>query len=190
VSSPYEQAVEAVSAAHARRRALLEQAQAFTGIDTDTELGTFDTVAPTSGEDLGNIYARLVALSAQRLRVLSAQLAAAHRDDPTGAFVYEKKAWNQATEELEVISEEPTALARLVTQESDRLADLLTTAVKLRLEVRSAEALAMQSKRIAAYVQAMAETAGLDWSQAETRRLAQRAIVAAEASMARMQRQL
>jgi hypothetical protein len=186
VPADFEAAADLLAASRARRNALLAQAQAFTGIDTDTELGTFDTVAPTSGEDLGNIYARLVALSAQRLRVLSAQLADAHRSDPTGAFVYEKKAWNQATEELEVISEEPTALSRLVTQESDRLADLLTTAVKLRLEVRSAEALAMQSKRIAAYVQAMAEAAGLDWSQADTRRLAQRAIVAAEAGMARM----
>lgn len=178
-------AVAVLAGDRARRAALLAQAQSFTGIADAGELGTFDTVSPTSGEEMGNIYARLVALSAQRLRVLSGQLNAAHAADPVGAFVYEKKAYNTQTEELEVVSEEPTALARLVTQESDRLADLLVTAVKLRMEVRSAEALAMQSKRMAAYVQAMAEAAGLSWADEGTRRLAQRAIVAAEAAMGR-----
>jgi uncharacterized protein with PIN domain len=136
---------------------------------------------------MGNIYARLVALSAQRLRVLTGQLSAAHKADPQGAFVYEKKIWDPATESVETASEEPTALARLVAQESDRLAELLVTAVKLRLEVRSADAIALQSKRMAAYVQAVAEAAGLNWGDAATRRLAQRAILNAEEQVVKAQ---
>lgn len=180
MSADFTAAAEVFAGARARRAALLAQAQSWTGIDEPDELGTFDTVTPTSGEEMGNIYARLVALSAQRLRVLTGQLNAAHRADPQGAFVYERKIWNPETESVETASEEPTALSKLVAQESDRLAELLVTAVKLRLEVRSADALAMQSKRMAAYVQAMAEAAGLNWGDAATRRLAQRAIVSAE----------
>jgi hypothetical protein len=188
MSADFAAAAEVFAGARARRAALLAQVQSWTGIDEPDELGTFDTVTPTSGEEMGNIYARLVALSAQRLRVLTGQLSAAHKADPQGAFVYEKKTWNPATESVETASEEPTALMRLVTQESDRLAELLVTAVKLRLEVRSAEAIALQSKRMAALVRAMAEAAGLNWGEEATRRIAQRAIVSAEAAMAPLQK--
>lgn len=179
----YTPVAQAFAASRARRDALLAQAQSWTGCDTG-DFGTFDSVTPVSGDELGSIYARLAALSVQRLRVLSAQLAAAYEADPAGALVYERKAYDPATEELVTIGQEVTALAKLEAAERDRLERLITVAVRLRLEVRSEEAIRLQGRRMAALVQAACEQAGLDWSLPETRRVAQRAVVAAEAMLA------
>jgi hypothetical protein len=170
--------------AAAKRAALVEQARSWTGVDSNAELGNFDTVMPTDGDQLGNIYARLVALSAQRLRVLSDQLARAYAAYGVDAFRYEKQIYNPRTEEVEVASEEVTVLYRLEAEERDRLERLLIAAVKLQLESRSAEAVAMQAQRQVAYVRSMAEAAGLSWADESTRRLAQRAVVRAEAELA------
>lgn len=167
-----------------RRAALVAQAQAWTGGQGADELGSFDTTAPVAGEQIPNIYARLIALSVQRLRVLSGQLAEAFATEGVRALVYERKAYNVGTEELEVIGEEPTALAKMEVKEREHLATLLTTAVRLQLEARDRDAVRRHGQRMAALAQAFAEQAGLDWADEETRRLAQRAIVAAETRMA------
>lgn len=192
VTADYAAAAEVFAAARDRRAALIEQAQSWTGVDA-AELGSLDTVTPLPGSELPSVYARLVALSAQRLRVLSAQLAKAYAVAEAGepgsgvtVFARERLIYDPATEEVRAAGEEVTVLARLEAAERDRLADLLATAVRLQLEVRSAEALASQGRRMAAVVRAMAEEAGLDWSAAETRRLAQRAVVRAESGISRM----
>jgi hypothetical protein len=173
------------AADRARRAALVAQAQSWTGATDPDSLGNFDEVDAVPGDQLPNIYARLIALSVQRLRVLSAQLNAAYAEHQVDALVYAKKAYNPGTEELETIGEEPTALARLEGQERDRLEGLITPAVRLQMEVRSREAVAQHGQRIAALAQSMCEEAGLNWASEETRRLAQRAIVRAEAAVVR-----
>jgi hypothetical protein len=170
-----------------RRTALITQAQAWTGGQGPDELGTFDNSAPVDGDQIGSIYARLVALSVQRLRVLSDQLAASYAAHAERALVMETKAYNRETEELEVTGEQITALAQLEGKERDRLERLLTVAVRLQLESRSVAAIANHGLRTAALAQSLCEQAGLDWADADTRRLAQRAIVDAEARVVKQQ---
>jgi hypothetical protein len=164
----------------ARRAALVAQAQAWTGGQGADEFGTFDTCAPVPGEQLPNIYARLIALSVQRLRVLSGQLARAYAEHDVDALVYERKAYDPGTEELVTVGQAVTALADLEGKERDRLEGLITTAIRLQMEVRSQEAVRDHGRRIAALAQALCEQVGLDWAADDTRRLAQRAIVTAE----------
>ena len=178
----------AISETFAQRRdrdaALLAQAQAWTGQEIG-DLGTFDASPQMDGDELGNVYARLVSLSVQRLRVLSSQLAAAFAKEGVAALVKDRLAYNPGTEELEVIGEQISALAELEGRERKQLQELLTAAVRLRLETRSAEAIAAQGQRMAALAQALCEEAGLDWNTEAARRLAQRAVIRAEAAMAR-----
>lgn len=147
----------------------------------DMDLGTFDSVAPLEAEQIGPTYARLAALSMQRLRVLSAQLTEQYRDHGMAALVRDKLIYNPATQDVEVAGEEPTALARMEAEERRELRTLLTTAVRLKLEVQSAAARTQHAQRMAALAQSMAELVGLDWANEETRRLAQRAVLQAEA---------
>lgn len=145
------------------------------------DLGDFDTVAPLEGAEIGNTYARLAALSQQRLRVLSAQLREQYATHGMAAFVRDRLIYNPATQEVEVAGEEPTALARQEFAERQELRTLLTTAVRLKLEVQSAAARQQHAQRMAALAQSMAEMLGLDWADEATRRLAQRAVLQAEA---------
>lgn len=179
----FDHVAAALEADRARRAALLAQARGWTSGQGVTELGSFDTAEPLPGDQMPNIYARLIALSAQRLRVLSDQLAQAYAKDGVVALVYERRAYNPGTEQLETIGQEPTALAKLEGKERDRLAELLTTAVRLQLEVRSDAAVRSHGRRIAALAQTLCEEAGLNWADEQTRRLAQRAIVRAEAQI-------
>jgi len=188
VSDRFEEIAEVFAGAVSRRQALITQAQEWTGVDGADQLGNFDTVAPTQGDQLGNIYARLVSLSIQRLRVLSDQLNRAYAANGVDALKYDKLIYNAATEEVERASEEETVLVRLESAERDRLERLLVAAVKLQLETRSKEAIELQSRRLATYVRSMAEAAGLPWGEETTRRLAQRAVVAAEAELAARRR--
>ncbi|HZE01405.1 MAG TPA: hypothetical protein VE155_06530 [Pseudonocardiaceae bacterium] len=182
---PYEAIAERFDAARARAAALVAQAQSWTGVKGCDDLGSFDTVAPLDGDQLQNVYARLMALSVQRLRVLSAQLSAAYATDPDSTFVYNKLLYNPGTQEVEVASQEVTALARLESEERDRLKDLLALSVRLQLEVRAADAIKTQGQRMAALAQALCERVGLDWNEPETKRLAQSAVLAAEDLVAR-----
>lgn len=88
-------------ALRSKRAALTAQAQAWTGGQGSDEFGTFDNSAPVDGDQIGSIYARLVALSVQRLRVLSDQLAQAYATYGKDALVMETKTYNPGTEELE-----------------------------------------------------------------------------------------
>jgi hypothetical protein len=178
----------AIAATFADRRqrdaALVEQAQSWTGQGIN-DLGTFDASPQIDGDELGNVYARLVALSIQRLRVVSDQLARAFAEHGVDALVKDRLAYNPGTEELEVIGEQVSALAELEGRERRQLQELLTAAVRLRLETRSAEAIAAQGQRMAALAQALCEEVGLDWNTDSARRVAQRAVIRAEAAMAR-----
>ena len=178
----------AIAATFADRReratALIEQAQAWTSQTID-ELGTFDASPQMDGDELGNVYARLVSLSIQRLRVVSDQLSKAFAEHGVDALVKDRLAYNPGTEELEVIGEQVSALAELEARERKELRELLTAAVRLRLETRSAEAIAAQGQRMAALAQALCEEVGLDWNTEAARRVAQRAVIRAEAAMAR-----
>jgi hypothetical protein len=166
----------------AQQAALTASAQAWRPQKAaDMDLGTFDSVAPLEAEQIGPTYARLAALSMQRLRVLSAQLTEQYRDHGMAALVRDKLLYNPATQEVEVAGEEPTALARMEAEERRELRTLLTTAVRLKLEVQSAAARTQHAQRMAALAQSMAELVGLDWANEETRRLAQRAVLQAEA---------
>jgi hypothetical protein len=178
----------AIAATFADRRqrdaALVDQAQSWTGQGIE-DLGTFDASPQIDGDELGNVYARLVALSIQRLRVVSDQLAKAFAEHGVAALVKDRLAYNPGTEELEVIGEQVSALAELEGRERKQLQELLTAAVRLRLETRSAEAIAAQGQRMAALAQALCEEVGLDWNTDAARRVAQRAVIRAEAAMAR-----
>lgn len=170
--------------AKARRAALVEQARGWTGLESD-ELGTLDEVAPLASRDVDSLYARLVALSAQRVRVLSGQLNAAYAEHGTDALVSHRQVFNPATGEVEDAGEVVSTLAKLDAEERDRLERLLTTAVRLKLETRSADALASQGRMMAALARALCEQAGLDWGAEETRRLAQQAVLTARSEVAR-----
>lgn len=178
----FDQIAEQFAAHRAQRDALTAQAQSWTGQSVG-DLGTFDATPPVAGAELPNIYARLIALSVQRLRVLSDQLAQAYETDKLAALVYARKAYDPGTETLETIGEEPTALAVLEGKERDRLANLLRDAVRLQLEARSQEVIRNHGLRIATLAKTLCEAAGLDWADEDTRRLAQRAIVAAESQV-------
>lgn len=181
-SEAYARVAHEFAVSRARNTALITQAQAWTGVAAG-ELGTFDTVTPLDGAEIGNVYARLVSLSVQRLRVLSGQLDAAYAEHGVAAFVRDRQAYNPATREVEVIGEDPTALAKLENEERDRLKDLLALAVRLELETHAASAVKSQGKRMAALAQALCEAAGMDWTAEETRRLAQRAVLTAEGKL-------
>lgn len=175
-------------AAHRARAAALEaQARSWAPTEPpradDMALGTFDTVAPLEGDQIGNVYARLAALSVQRLRVLGAQLREQYAAHGMAAFVRDRLIYNPGTQEVETAGEEPTALARLELDERKLLQNLLTAAVRLKLETQSQAARDMHGARMAAFAQAFAEKAGMDWSAPETRRLAQAAVLSAEAQM-------
>ena len=174
-------------ALRSKRAALTAQAQAWTGGQGSDELGTFDNSAPVDGDQIGSIYARLVALSVQRLRVLSEQLSQAYAAEGKDALVMETKIYNPGTEELEVTGEQITALAQLELKERKMLQELLTVAVRLQLESRSVAAIANHGLRMAALAQSLCEEAGLDWADNETRRLAQRAILNAEERVVKAQ---
>lgn len=178
----FDQISQQFAAHRAQRDALTAQAQSWTQQSVG-DLGTFDATPPVAGSELPNIYARLIALSVQRLRVLSDQLAQAYGTGQLTALVYERKAYDPGTEELVTLSEEPTALAVLEGKERDRLANLLRDAVRLQLEARSVEVIRNHGLRIATLTQALCEAAGLDWADEDTRRLAQRAIVSAESQV-------
>lgn len=182
-------AVAATFADHrAQQAALVAQQQGWAPARADDMgLGTFDTVTPLDGSEIGTVYARLAALSMQRLRVLGAQLAEQYAQHGMAAFVRDKLIYNPANQEVEVAGEEPTALARLELEERKLLQGLLTTAVRLKLEVHSAQAKDAHGRRMAALAQAFAEQVGLDWSDPATRRLAQQAVLRAEAEVSRAQ---
>lgn len=148
---------------------------------TAMDLGDLDTVTPLEGDQIGTTYARLAALSQQRIRVLSAQLREQYATHGMAAFVRDRLVYNPATQEVEVAGEEPTGLARQEFAERQELRTLLTTAVRLKLEVQSAAARTQHAQRMAALAQSMAELMGLDWADETTRRLAQRAVLQAEA---------
>lgn len=181
----YRAVADRFDASRARQAVLVAQARSWTGVEGCDDLGSFDTVMPLEGDQLSNVYARLMALSVQRLRVLSAQLSKAYATEPASAFVYDKLMYNPGTQEVEVASQEVTALARLESEERDRLKELLALSVRLRLEVRAADAIKTQGQRMAALAQALCEQVGLDWNEPETKRLAQSAVLAAEDLVAR-----
>lgn len=179
-------AIAGTFGAHRARQALqLAQTRAWTGIEGAEELGTFDSVSPLEAGEVSNVYARLAALSVQRLRVLSDQLSRAYTEHGTAAFVRDRLIYNPATQEVEVAGEEPTALAKLELEERKLLQNLLTSAVRLKLEAQSQAARDNHGRRMAAFAQSLCELAGLDWAAEDTRRLAQRAILVAEAEVSR-----
>lgn len=171
-------AQEVFAAERARREELVAQARSWTGLG-DTELGTLDGVEPLASGQIDTLYARLVALSAQRLRVLSGQLAAVYAEHGADALVSRRQVFNPATGEVEDAGEVVSVLAKLDADERDRLERLLTTAVRLGLERRATDALERQRQVIGALARSLCEEAGLDWSAPETRRLAQRAMLRA-----------
>lgn len=178
-------AVAATFADHrARSDALIAQARAWTGGQAVDDLGNFDTTPPLDGGQLTNVYARLIALSVQRLRVLSDQLNRAFAENQLAAFVREKLIYDPASQEVVTAGEEITALAALEAKERDRLEGLILSAIRLQMEYRSQQAVTRHGQRMAALAQALCEEAGLDWADEATRRLAGRAILRAEATRA------
>ena len=182
---PFDDAAGTFAAHRARDAALTASARSWAPATPpradDMDLGNFDSVAPLEADQIGPTYARLAALSMQRLRVLSAQLQEQYAAHGTAAFVRDRLVYNPATQEVETAGEEPTALARLESAERAELRTLLTTAVRLKLEVQSAATRVQHAQRMAALAQSMAEQMGLDWADEGTRRLAQRAVLQAEA---------
>lgn len=162
--------------ARARDAALTATAQAFDA----TELGTLDDVDPLTEDGLSDVYSRQIALTVQRVRVLSAQLAQAYAEHKEKALVRENFIWDRETGEAISAGESITALAELEGKERDRLDRQIAQVVKLRvLAEESAERRQDYARKMAAALRDVCTAAGLDWSDEETRQIARRAAVAA-----------
>lgn len=181
----YDAVAARFTASRAQRDALIAQAQSWTGVAGNETLSNFDSVTPLDGGQLGTVYARLLALSIQRLRVLSAQLEIAYAASGPAAFVREKLIYNPGTQEVEVAGEEPTVLAKMEAEERDRLEELISKAVRLKMEVHAQQAVSLHGRRMATLAQKLCEAMGYDWGDADTKRLAQSAVLAAEAEVSR-----
>lgn len=160
----------------ARQAALTATAQAFDA----TVLGTLDDVAPMHENDLPDFYSRQIGLTAQRVRVLSAQLAQAYAERKMDALVREDFVYDRETGAAVRAGESITALAELEGRERDRLDRQLGQALKLRiLAEESAERRRDTARRMAALTEELCTKAGLDWADPEVKALARRAVVAA-----------
>lgn len=142
-------------------------------------IGTLDDVEPLSGAEVQALCARQIAVTAQRIRYLEAQLAAAERAHGVKAFVRENLIFNPEEGTVVVASESPTGLARAEADERDRWDRQVALAHRIGLERVSAAEREARALREAAMMRAAFEACGLDWAADETRTLAQAAIVRA-----------
>lgn len=157
--------------------AVTATAQAF---DPASVLGTLDDVDPLFEDDLPALYSRQLALTARRVRVLSAQLAQAFAEHKQAALVREDFIFDRETGTPVSAGESITALAELEGKERDRLDRQLATALRLRaLERESAERRAEFGRRVGTLAQELCERAGLDWAAEGTRQIAAAAVVRA-----------
>lgn len=164
---------DAFAEARARDAALTATAQAFDA----TALGTLDDVEPLAGSDLPALIARQLALTGQRVRVLSAQLARAYAEHGRNALVREDFVYDRETGTAISAGESITALAELEGKERDRLDRQLAAAVRLGLEKQSREEREQLARQVATVARELCEQAGLSWSDEGTRALARRVIV-------------
>lgn len=148
------------------------------------ELGTLDDAEPLYEGDLPELYGRQVALTRQRIRVLSAQLARAYDEHGEKALVRETFIYDRETGEAVSSGEQITGLAELEGRERDRLDRQI--ALHLKLAVIAEEAAGERRKRsqaLARLAEEICRAAGLDWAAAETREIARRAVAAAFAAV-------
>lgn len=169
----------AAFAEHRERAAeLVEQARSYTGLPASA-LGSLDAVDPLPGSAVPNVYARAVALTAQRVRYFSDQLAQAVEKHGVSALVRENLVYDPETSEVRVASETPTALADMEYRERRLLESQLQAAIRLGLQQRSAAERQAIIDRNVDLLESFAVEAGMDWAAPDTRRIAQRALLRA-----------
>jgi hypothetical protein len=146
------------------------------------------TYAPVQ---LAEVYARLVAVSLARAEFLGALLADAYAAQGVDALVgvvrsgAVLKGGKGMPDELETYdaSEAVRALVALEGAERDRTERLTREAIKLGLEANRVDVMRGYARTVVEVTRAMAGELGLNWQDERVRRVAQRAVLAARATL-------
>lgn len=131
---------------------------------------------------LAEAYAQLVAVAMARAEFYGELLAEAYEREGFGSLVGKKIAAAGKDGVLYEASEELRALVTLEAQERDRAATLVEKSVRLGLEARRVDVLRSYGHTVVASLKAMCAELGIPW-EVETRRAAQRAILAARTAL-------
>lgn len=131
---------------------------------------------------LAEAYAQLVAVSMARAKFYGELLAEAYEREGLGSLVGKKMAAAGKEGILYEASEEVRTLAALEAQERDRAATLVEKSVRLGLEAQRVDVLRSYGHTVVASLRAMCVELGVPW-ESETRRAAQRAILAARTEL-------
>lgn len=146
---------------------------------------------PQASVQLAEVYANLVATAVAKARFYGELLAdayAAHGVDALVGTVRSAvvlKGGKDLPDELEVYdtSEQVRALVALEGAERDRAERLTREAIKLGLEANRVDVMRSYARTVVEVTRAMAAELGLDWQHPRVRRVAQRAILAARATL-------
>lgn len=163
-------------------------------VDADTRLrGEFPHLGGGSFApvQLAEVYARLVAVSLARAEFLGALLAEAYRDQGVDALVgvvrsgAVLKGGKGMPDELETYdaSEAVRALVQLEGAERDRVERLTKDAIRLGIEANRVDVMRGYARTVVEVTRAMAGELGLDWNSPRVRLVAQRAVLAARATL-------
>ncbi|MGH3987662.1 MAG: hypothetical protein ACRDTZ_10130, partial [Pseudonocardiaceae bacterium] len=108
------------AAVRAQADALARQTGEWTVVLPDSDPGTLDTAGHLRGDEVPELYSRTVALTAQRVRMLSAELARDIKLRGRAALVREDMLWDPEEGRPVVAREVPSGLAVLEGRERDR----------------------------------------------------------------------
>lgn len=140
---------------------------------------------------LAEVYAELVATSVARVKFLGALLADAYAEEGMGALVgvvrsgAVLKGGKNMPDELETYdsSEDIRALVKLEGAERDRAERLVKDAIRLGIEANRVDVMRGYARTVVEVTRAMAAELGLDWQSPVVRRIAQRSVLAARATL-------
>jgi hypothetical protein len=163
-------------------------------VDADARLrGEFPFYGATAQApvQLAEVYAELVATAVARARFYGALLAEAYRDEGIGALVgvvrsgAVLKGAKGLPDELETYdaSEQVRALVQLEGAERDRAERLTREAIRLGIEANRVDVMRGYARTVVEVTRAMAAELGLDWQSPRVRLVAQRAVLAARATL-------
>lgn len=146
---------------------------------------------PQASVQLADVYAELVATAVAKARFYGALLADAYADHGVDALVgvvrsgAVLKGGRNMPDELETYdaSEQIRALVVLEGAERDRAERLTREAIKLGIEASRVDVMRSYARTVVEVTRAMAGELGLDWQDPRTRRVAQRSILAARATL-------
>lgn len=146
---------------------------------------------PQAPVQLAEVYAELVATAVAKARFYGALLAEAYAEHGVDALVgvvrsgAVLKGGKNMPDELETYdaSEQVRALVVLEGAERDRAERLTREAIKLGIEANRVDVMRSYARTVVEVTRAMAAELGLDWASPTVRRVAQRSILAARATL-------